>query len=77
MQASTCNYSLSLREVERGCMATQLFLSGVILGLLVGILLDYCLLHRLLHREEKHDEIDRLVMQFQELFRQIDRDKEI
>jgi hypothetical protein len=77
MQASKCNYSLSPREVGRGCMATQLFLSGVILGLLVGILLDYCLLRRLLHREEKHDEIDRLVMQFQELFRQIDRDKEI
>jgi hypothetical protein len=47
------------------------------LSLLVGILLGYSLPHRLLHREEKQGEIDRLVMQFQELFRQIDRDKEI
>jgi hypothetical protein len=58
-------------------MATQLFLGGVMLSLLVGILLGYSLPHRLLHREEKQGEIDRLVMQFQELFRQIDRDKEI
>jgi hypothetical protein len=58
-------------------MTTQLFLSDVMLGLLVGILLGYCLPHRLAHREEKQGEIDRLVMQFQELFRQIDRDKEL
>lgn len=58
-------------------MSIQLFLSGVMLGLLVGMLLGYCLPHRLPRREEKQGEIDRLVMQFQELFRQIDRDKEI
>jgi hypothetical protein len=58
-------------------MSIQLFLSGVMLGLLVGMLLGYCLPHRLPRREEKQGEIDRLVMQFQELFRQIDRDKEL
>jgi len=41
------------------------------------MLLGYCLPHRLLRREEKQREIDRLAEQFQELFRQIDRDKEI
>lgn len=58
-------------------MSIQLFLSGVMLGLLVGMLLGYYLPRGLQHREEKQDEIDRLVIQFQELFRQIDRDKEI
>jgi NhaP-type Na+/H+ or K+/H+ antiporter len=57
-------------------MSIQLFLSGVMLGLLVGMLLGYCLSHRLQRREEKQGEIDRLVMQFQDLFRQIDRGKE-
>ena len=57
-------------------MSIQLFLSGVMLGLLVGMLLGYCLLHRLQRHEEKQGEIDRLVTQFQELFRQIDQDKE-
>jgi len=57
-------------------MSMQLFLSGVILGLLVGMLPGYCLLHGPQRREGKQREIDRLVEQFQELFRQIDRDRE-
>jgi len=54
----------------------QLFLSGVILGLLVGMLLEYCLLHGPQRREGKQREMNRLVEQFQELFQQIDRNKE-
>ena len=57
-------------------MSMQLFLSGVILGLLVGMLLGCYLLHGPQRREGKQREIDRLVEQFQELFRQIDRDRE-
>jgi cytochrome c556 len=58
-------------------MSMQLFLSGVILGLLVGMLLGSCLLHKPQRHEGRQQEIDRLVEQFQELFRQIDRDKEV
>jgi len=50
-------------------MSMQLFLSSVILGLLVGMLLGYCLLHGPQRREGRQREIDRLVEQFQELFR--------
>jgi hypothetical protein len=57
-------------------MSMQLFLSGVILSLLVGMLLGYCLLHGPQRREGRQREIDRLVEQFQELFRQINRNKE-
>ena len=57
-------------------MSMQLFLSGVILGLLVGMLLEYCLLHGPQRREGKQREMNRLVEQFQELFQQIDRNKE-
>jgi len=56
-------------------MAIQLFLSGVILGLLIGMLLGYCFLPGLQRREGRQREIDRLVEQFQALFRQIDQDK--
>ena len=56
-------------------MSIQLFLSGAILGLLVGIVLEYCLLHRSQRRKGMQREIDHLVEQFQELFRQIDQDK--
>ena len=77
MGANTCNYGLGRHEVGRECMSIQLFLSGIILGLLVGMLLGYCLPHRLPRREEKQREIDRLVAQFHELFRHIDRDKEL
>jgi hypothetical protein len=75
MQAGTYNSNLGRHEGREG-MSIQLFLSGVMLGLLVGMLLGCCLSHRLQHREEKQGEIDRLVMQFQELFRQIDQDKD-
>lgn len=57
-------------------MSMQLFFSGVILGLLVGMLLEYCLLHGPQRREGKQREMNRLVEQFQELFQQIDRNKE-
>ena len=58
-------------------MDIQLFLSGVILGLFVGLLLGYCLLHRPQRRAGRQREIDHLVAQFQELFRQIDQGKGI
>jgi hypothetical protein len=77
MQAGTYNSNPSQHEVGRKGMSIQLFLSGVMLGLLVGMLLGCRLSHRLQHREGKQGEIDRLVRQFQELFRQIDQDKEI
>ena len=56
-------------------MSIQLFLSGVTLGLLIGMLLGYCLRPRRPRREGRQREIDRLVEQFQALFRQIDQDK--
>jgi hypothetical protein len=57
-------------------MDGEVFFSGTIFGLCVGLVLGYYLPHGLLPREEKQPEIDRLVEHFQELFRQIDRDKE-
>jgi hypothetical protein len=58
-------------------MSTQMFMSGLILGLLLGVLLCYITL-RFLSRQRLYDrrrEVDRLTEEFQELFRQIDRDK--
>jgi hypothetical protein len=58
-------------------MSTQMFMSGLILGLLLGVLLCYVTL-RFLSRQRLYDrrrEVDRLTEEFQELFRQIDRDK--
>jgi len=58
-------------------MSTQMFMSGLILGLLLGVLLCYVAL-RFLSRQRLYDrrrEVDRLAEEFQELFRQIDRDK--
>lgn len=58
-------------------MSTQMFMSGLILGLLLGVLLCYVAL-RFLSRQRLYDrrrEVDRLTEEFQELFRQIDRDK--
>jgi flagellar biosynthesis protein FliR len=59
-------------------MSIQVFISGLILGILLGILLCYVSLqyfHRQRLRYSKR-EIDRLAEQFQELFRQIDQDKQ-
>ena len=59
-------------------MSIQVFLSGLILGILLGILLCYVSL-QYLHRQRLRctkREIDRLAEQFQELFRQIDQDKQ-
>jgi hypothetical protein len=58
-------------------MSTQMFMSGLILGLLLGVLHCYITL-RFLSRQRLYDrrrEVDRLTEEFQELFRQIDRDK--
>jgi len=58
-------------------MSTQMFMSGLILGLLLGVLLCYVAL-RFLSRQRLYDrrrEVDRLTEEFQELFRQIDQDK--
>jgi hypothetical protein len=52
-------------------------MSGLFLGLLLGVLLCYITL-RFLSRQRLYDrrrEVDRLTEEFQELFRQIDRDK--
>jgi hypothetical protein len=58
-------------------MSMQVFISGLLLGFLLGVLLCYAFLQwssRQRVRGRKR-EIDRLAEQFQELFRQIDQDK--
>ena len=58
-------------------MAIQLFISGLILGFLLGAFACYVFI-RWMSRQRawgKRREIDRLAEQFQELFRQIDQDK--
>ncbi|ETX00208.1 MAG: hypothetical protein ETSY1_12065 [Candidatus Entotheonella factor] len=58
-------------------MYVQNFISGLILGLLLGVLFCYVAL-RFLSRQRvqgRQQEIDRLTDDFQELFRQIDSDK--
>jgi cytochrome bd-type quinol oxidase subunit 2 len=55
-------------------MSIQLFISGLILSFLLGMVCSRLLQGQQRHGERQHD-IDRLVEQFQELFRQIDRDK--
>ena len=59
-------------------MSTQVFMSGLMLGLLLGVLVCYVAL-RFLGRQRFHGrkrEVDRLAEDFQELFRQIERDKD-
>ena len=58
-------------------MSTQIFTSGLMLGFLLGTLLCYVVLRFLsLQRlQGKKREVDRLTEEFQELFRQIDQDK--
>ena len=58
-------------------MYMQNFMSGLILGLLLGVLCCYVAL-RFLSRQRlqgRKQEIDRLTDDFQQLFRQIDSDK--
>jgi len=58
-------------------MYMQNFMSGLILGLLLGVLFCY-VAPRFLSRQRlqgRKQEIDRLTDDFQELFRQIDSDK--
>ena len=58
-------------------MSTQIFMSGLMLGLLLGVLFCYMAL-RFLGRQRlqgRRREVDRLTEEFQELFRQIDQDK--
>lgn len=58
-------------------MAIQLFISGLILGSLLGAFACYVFIHWMSRQRVwgKRREIDRLTEQFQELFRQIDQDK--
>jgi hypothetical protein len=56
-------------------MSIPLFISAVILGFLLGVLLCYSVAQGRQHRTGRKPDIDRLTAQFQELFRQIDRDK--
>ncbi len=58
-------------------MSTQIFMSGLMLGLLLGVLFCYAAL-RFLGRQQvqgRRREVDQITEEFQELFRQIDRDK--
>ena len=58
-------------------MSIQIFLSGLLLGVLLGVLICYIAL-RFLSRQRlqgRKREVDRLAEDFQELFRQIGRDK--
>jgi flagellar biosynthesis protein FliR len=59
-------------------MSIQVFISGLILGILLGILVCYVSLQYLNRQRLRYSkrEIDRLAEQFQELFRQIDQDKQ-
>ena len=59
-------------------MTIQLFISGVIFGFLLGALFCYVSLQYLNRQRLRctKREIDRLAEQFQELFRQIDQDKQ-
>ena len=59
-------------------MSIQVFISGLILGILLWILVCYVALQYLNRQRLRctKREIDRLTEQFQELFRQIDQDKQ-
>ena len=56
-------------------MTVQLFISGVVLGVLLG-LLCYSVARWQQRRAGRKGDIDRLIEQFQALFRQIDREKQ-
>ena len=59
-------------------MSIQVFISGLMLGILLGILLCYVSLQYFSRQRGRcsRREINRLTEQFQELFRQIDQDKQ-
>jgi hypothetical protein len=56
-------------------MSIQLFISDMVLGVLLGVLLCYRMVQGRQRRAGRKRDIDRLIEQFQELFRQIDQDK--
>jgi hypothetical protein len=56
-------------------MAIQLFVSGVIVGVLLGMLLSSRVPQRRQRSVGRQRDIDQLVAQFHELFRQLDRQK--
>jgi hypothetical protein len=56
-------------------MAIQLFTSGVIVGVLLGMLLCSRVPQRRQRSVGRQRDIDQLVAQFHELFRQLDRQK--
>ena len=72
--------SRAVGAIERGAqrMSMQVFISGLILGILLGILLCYVALQCFSRQRGRCSkrEINRLTEQFQELFRQIDQDKQ-
>jgi flagellar biosynthesis protein FliR len=70
--------AVGAREKGAQGMSIQVFISGLILGILLGILLCYVSLQYLNRQRMRYTkrEIDRLAEQFQELFRQIDQDKQ-
>jgi hypothetical protein len=57
-------------------MFLQPVIHGVILGVLLGILLGYGVARAWQLRARKTHDIDRLIEQFQVLFRQIDQEKQ-
>jgi hypothetical protein len=57
-------------------MFLQPVIHGVILGVLLGVLLGYGVAQRWQLRARRTHDIDRLIEQFQALFRQMDQEKQ-
>ena len=57
-------------------MVIQLLIPSVILGVLLGVLLGYGVVQEWQLRVRRKRDIDRLIAQFQALFRQIDQEKQ-
>ena len=53
----------------------EIFISAFVLGLFLGVLLGYSVLQGWRLRVGRKRDIDRLLKQFQELFRQINQEK--
>jgi Flp pilus assembly protein TadB len=57
-------------------MVIQLLIPSVILGVLLGVLLGYGVVQEWQLRVRRKRDIDRLIEQFQALFRQINQEKQ-
>jgi hypothetical protein len=57
-------------------MVRQLLIPSVILGVLLGVLLGYGVVQEWQLRVRRKRDIDRLIAQFQALFRQINQEKQ-